>query len=406
MSPLTVLAVAFSVAGQPQTPAGQETAAPAAPVGQERRGVEADRIENVTINNYGPRPRDPQRRALGAVMVRFGTQMNQALEPFRTGNAHLILYDPRDPYFAGQLDRVYVFAIVPAELLEGADGDVCVFQSGFALVGLVATAQGDGQVNVDSRPIPLEDLLFQAVCDSLGADARQAWGGAPSADADSPQLTNYDVLSRGRRDRQVIVLMSGLRDGQPYEQRALREYWAEAFTGMDPTAPEDSTERMLQRELGPVVAAATRARADETGISTFSIDRAAFARLRSFDAVADGARRYFGRAFEEFDAAWTRGLAIATLTIDGQARLAMTGATFQPPLERFRVSEIGSPRFWRHFSDGADFMQSVHCLAVRFAVDQDYAIAADMPGYANCEAAPPIQARTRAADGTRQPADR
>lgn len=370
-----------------QTGTGQPTGTTPAPSG----GVTADRVENVTINNYLNRRRDPQRQALSSVMVRFSAQMNEALSPFRAGHVHVILYDQRDPFFSGVTERTYFFVVMPAETANAfsEETDRCMFQDGLALLGFVATVHRGSRVDINSQTVSLEDLLFQRLCDSLGADARQSWGhaGAGSNDGGRPFLSNYDVLSRGRSSVMVLQFTPGVSDGMPFEQRAAREYWGGAFSGNDVTQPHDTVMRLLERRLGPSDATAILAESEETGRLFFSLDPAAFAEERSFERVAREATSYFGPTFTEMDATWAQSLNATTVIVNSRPRRLVVNGGFEPIAERFRLNEVGSARFWQHLSDGAELLQSLSCLATIFAVDQDYATSGELPAYAACQLA-------------------
>lgn len=341
------------------------------------------------INNYGAQ-RNPQRQALSAVMIRFNSQMQTILEPFRSDNAYLVLYDPTDPFFHvnGVPGKSYDFYVGDADFigLFPESTDRCVFQDGLFMIGMEYTLRIGTQMDVSGEAMSLDNPLFQLICDTIGGDASESWRG-PSQLANSqarPMVTHYDMLSRGARTRLMIRFLPGDLRGAPFEQRNAREYWGGAFMDVDWTQTDSALRNLVEPQLGRVGTAQIQSQAEETGSIAFSLNYAAFLDANGFEGVAERARGYFGPQFTEMDAAWLRFLDRTTLPVAANARPIVVNGRFAKLLERFRLRDVGSSRFWLHLPDGSQYLQSLTCSAAIFAVSNDYAAPAELPRYAEC----------------------
>ena len=341
-----------------------------------------------TIYNYGPGPRDRQHDALGAVMVRYLGQLSSMLSQYQEGNAYRVLYSESDPFFHvnGHPSKVYVFYAGNSDFIEQfTDEGVasCVFQTDLEMVGIEATVSIGEQISFQSAPLPLENEVFQRVCDSIGRNASQAWGGdarSGQPPADQIVLTNYDVLSRGRQVPIMIEIYPGELMGEPYERRIAREYWSGALQNIDLSNP---LRHVVEQQRGRAGAAEVERQTEATGQLAVSLDYAAFLRENSFERVVERARSYFGRAFTDMDSSWVATLSGTTITLGSRSQALLANGRFMT-LQRFRLSEIGSARFWTHITDGGDFAIALACVATAFAVDHEYARPSDLPGYADC----------------------
>jgi hypothetical protein len=354
-----------------------------------QRGVTADQVRDVTINNNLARPHDADRERIAAMMVRY-LQQAAAAHAAASANARhfFILQDPRDLVFQPDTVGGHVFVFVAGdsediELSAVVQAPKCVFQDGMFMAGLVVHGTVSSEVQFRQEFVGVDHPLFMNLCDSLGQDARTSESGArPNGDP----ITNFDVLSDGDLPL-VFTFFPSHRGGVPFEVATAREFWLGAVSAVSPFQMAEVAQRELVRRYGRARVAAMEAEAQNSGELSASLDLRSLGMSHSVHALRELTRRDFGRHFGELEDAWVGSLRDMHVAIGGERRRMSTDGTLAPGLPRFSVAEVGTPSFWRHVSDVGDFTDSITCAAVRFAVERDYARARDLPNYADCVSA-------------------
>lgn len=353
-------------------------------------GVRANRVESVTINNYGTRRQDPRTQAMASRMISLSNRTYARTEPLRQGFVYTVLYDSDDPFFrpSRQTYKSYEFYVGPPDPVESISpnhSNKCVVQYEYHLIGFVATTTFAQEISIDVDEVSVDDPLLQSLCESLDSDASAAWG-SPSNDSgrDGFFVSNYDLLTRGREATIVIRIAPGETIEGSFEERLFNHYWLTAFSSIDYLTEDMGLSQLLESQLGRRGVIGIQRQIEENASFSVSFNTQRFSSEHSPASLSEAATRYFGETYTNMDRAW-RELIEGGLQSTAQLRSDRFPVR---PLLRFRLNDIGTGQFWAHISDAGDLIQFAHCAAAMFAVEREYAAASELDIYANCVSQP------------------
>jgi hypothetical protein len=359
------------------------------PDSQPNRGVIADEVRgDVTINNNFARRYDVNRDRVGAMMSRYlhrfaaaQASMSDNIEFFT------ILQDNRDASFRAVNGGYQIFTLIAGtddhlEALNLSAAPRCNFQEGHYMAGTVISGSVSDRLNFSQEFLAVDHPLFVQVCDSLGGDARGPGTGRRSS---QEVITNFDVLAVGGKPV-VLLFLPGEREGVDFETAVARDFWLGAVFPINLFEMGEVAQRELEREYGRTRTVEMAEEASETGRFSASLDLQRLGLTSSADAQRQAAQRDFGPVFVDLEDRWRRTLSEMRPVIRADARTMTASGVLTPRLQRFSISEVGTPAFWSHIEEAGEFQSSIICLGTRFAVEQEYARSRDLPNYADCVA--------------------
>jgi hypothetical protein len=337
---------------------------------------------SVTIN--AAPAHDPVRARLNAAMVVFNRHGAENAKNLMENPFYFALYDSRDPSFGPVKGRSFFFIATDLDELEGSPFQTCKIDKYYGVWGMsLAPAASEGNLKVKYAPLRGDDPVLAKVCSGL----RQPFTALlPARSKVAPGLADmsvFDVMSRDL-DRLVLVLTPSTNGNERLDVAVSRAYWAMALTadalglyGMD------QPERQLPSSSEAYAAVNQLMGGGE--VEFRSLLPATMAEpVNMADPYTPAARRAYGARIDGLDKAWLAYLAHAKAMVGSrQGRLIHDdlGASLVPA---FSLHDLATPSLWEHATDYAQFLTQLNCLGARFAVENGYANALDVPAYGQC----------------------
>jgi hypothetical protein len=305
-------------------------------------------------------------RLSGAMTVWLSSALQIA-----ASNPNVTMYigyiDNRDGGFSANNEGVqYQLIAMQPSVFDTGDG---CRSNRFEIFGWKDTANiASAGATTTRTELPRNDPILQQICRSM-ADRLSAL--MTSRRDRNTELTVFDYLARGKS---AVVLILIARPRSEFRPDDLRAFWAGAFV-----ARHFGTAASL--DMSPeAFAEAAEERSVAVSLEPFS----SFRNLTYDEPYSPQIIQEFGQDLAEMDSRWRRFIAQATVTLRGAQLPAHHTGRSQSTSRAFLSSEVGSPAFWMGVVDTTSLMNQRTCLAARFAIDNGYVAAGDLPAYQAC----------------------
>lgn len=337
---------------------------------------------SVTINQA--LAHDPVRTRLNAAMVLFNRHSAESAKLLMENPFYFALYDSRDSTFGRVKGRSFLFIAMDLEDLEGSPFQTCKIDKYHGVWGLsLVPAASEGNLKVNYAPLRGDDPVLAKVCSGL----RQPFTALlPAGSKAAPGLADmlvFNVMSRDL-DRLVLVLTPSTSGKERLEVAVSRAYWAMSLTadalglaGMDQPGSQFQSSSEAYAAMNQLMGGGD-------GEFHSPLPAAMAEPVNMADPYTPATRRAYGADIDALDKAWLAYLAHAKATVGSrQGRLIHDdlGASLVPS---FSLHDLATPSLWEHATDYAQFMTQLNCLGARFAVENGYASAVDVPAYGQC----------------------
>ncbi|MEJ0044454.1 MAG: hypothetical protein WDM81_20515 [Rhizomicrobium sp.] len=323
---------------------------------------------------------DALRARLASTMTVFNRGSFAVSVPQQGGPALFFAYmDSRDARFASSLHgmRTYTFFALDEIAIDANTTPTCQVENGIALFGTANEAKLIGQqVSVDTIVVRRDDPILQKICSSLSRPMSWLTGSEAKSDR-----TVYDYLTNNHGNALVLWLQPDMTpSGAKRDVTTERTYWGEAI---------------LSEYLGTPFTDPHQAPDDDMRDAALQFENSGTAKLSrqvplGFSGVdfpnpypTEMLKQYDGR-IQAMDAKWLRFLKSSAVTLHGATHNIWEHDNFQPIVSTYSVSQIDTPDFWLHASDVIDFSVQLDCIAARFAVENGYSKAVDLPAFGHC----------------------
>jgi hypothetical protein len=331
---------------------------------------------NATQYNYY-RSTDPTDRRFSSELTLHVVETFQAMDGIKTGFG-AALYDPKDPSFKidGRIDGQFLIWAgdkEPIALLLGAKAPTCQSSNGRSVGGLYTTTEREGPRQlVHITALPADNPVLRAIC--YGLDRPSAANLSPGVEEGA---SNFDLLSNEEGSLATLMLLPGDSHGTSFEVGNTAWYWYSFDQAIDAGSPKN-----VLRLLGPVAMKKMMADVATKGRSDVSIE------LSSSDGASpsySGASKdAYGPRLSRLTDLWEKFLLSSKIRLNGSIRQIAPGGKPAAVIDRLRLVDIRTDRFWQSLNQQTDYMREVACLAASFVVENAYSSPSDVPFYRSC----------------------